>query len=169
MKTNFYYFIILSIFLSINCSAHFDLKSIKHIAAKGRIQDKSFNPDIPVIDDMIKKGKESIPILIEMLMDETELQKGIIDYWQKVTVGDLSLIILVDFFTDSSWRKSTVDEASWNNLLGENSARLPFERRLREYIKKNGRRALFKKWSNIWSEYKDRLFWDKKDRCFKVN
>src|SRR5512138_2655261 len=43
-----------------------DLSKIDHFSPKGRAQDKGYNPHLPVIDALIKKGTNSIPLLVGM-------------------------------------------------------------------------------------------------------
>jgi len=82
-----------------------DLTEIKHIAPKGRaqdggLQDKDFN-ELPIVNDLLSHGKNSIPFLIGKLDDETEIDRHVINYWYKVYVGDIALMILHSFFTNN--------------------------------------------------------------------
>jgi hypothetical protein len=144
-----------------------DLTRIQHIGPKGRVQDKEYN-DLEVVDQLIGRGTDSIPLLISKLEDETELEGRVIDFWYKVTVGDIAHIILSDFFTDSTWEKATIPGIRWDDMLERRNAEITGEQVLREYIDKHGRSGIRKRWEKIWQEYKSRLYWDERERCFKV-
>ena len=144
-----------------------DLTRIKHVAAKGRIQDKEYN-DLDVVDHLISTGPRSIPFLISKLEDETPLEGRVIDYWDEVTVGDVAHIVLTDFFTDSTWKNTTIPGISWDELLERRNTSITGEQVLREYVERHGRRGIIRKWVKVWEEYKDRLYWDEKELCFKV-
>jgi len=94
-----------------------ELSEIDHFCPKGRARDKEYNPHLPVIDALIEKGTNSIPLLIEMLSDDTRIDHQIIDYWPSHTLGDIAFIILTDLTTDSSWKTSTIPGASWDEVL----------------------------------------------------
>jgi len=134
-----------------------DLAEIGHIASKGRVQDQEYNR-LEVVERLIAGGKQSIPFLIGQLESERIVKERVLDYWNKITVGDLAFIILMDFFLDSAWHKSTIAGLAWNEFLEvEKDSHLPAEEQLRAYITKHGRRQIKVKWQN----------WDEKDRCFK--
>src|SRR5688500_7495724 len=92
------------------------LASIGSIAPKGRVQDGEYN-DLAVVKRLIQQGKEAIPYLISKLDDETRIEGHVMDYWSEVRVADVALIILTDFFTDSSWQNTTVPGVGWDELL----------------------------------------------------
>ncbi len=60
------------------------------IAPKSRVQDRDYN-QLPVVEQLIAHGKESIPFLISKLDDETKIVGHVIDYWNQVYVGDVAL------------------------------------------------------------------------------
>lgn len=90
-----------------------DLSKIGHITPKGRVQDKYYN-ELPIVDQLIANGKESIPYLISKLEDETSIKEHVMDYWSLMRVGDKA------------------------------------------------------KWQHVWDENKERIYWDEKDRSFRV-
>jgi hypothetical protein len=146
-----------------------NLAAIGRVAPKGRVQDRDYN-DLPVVSRLLQRGKESIPFLISKLDDETRIEDHVFDYWSEVRVGDVALVILTDFFLDSSWQKTTIPGVGWNDFLESGSDRsLTSEQVLRNYISKHGRKAIKERWQKIWVEYRDRLSWDERERCFKVN
>jgi len=143
-----------------------DLVSIGPIAPKGRVQDNDYN-DLPVVKNLIEHGKESIPYLISKLDDETIIDGHVLDYWSEVHVGDVALLILTDFFTDGSWQKTTIDGLGWDEFLERDKSDLSSEQVLRKYIANHGRKKIKERWQEIWTQDRDRLFWDESERCFK--
>ena len=146
-----------------------NLMEIGNIAPKGRVQDKEYNPNLRVVEELIAQGVDSIPFLIKKLEDETELPKPVVSFWSKVTVGDIALIILTDLFTKEDCETATIPEVSWNKLLEvDQSNQMSAEEALRSFIQRHGRKAIKTKWANIWEKNKDRIFWDQTSRCFKL-
>ena len=149
-------------------SSPINLVKINHIASKGRVQDTGYN-DSPEIKNLIARGKESIPDLIRELNNETKIEGRVLDYWSQVHVGDVALIVLTNFFTDGSWQQTTIAGVGWDEFLerGSNS-NLTSEQVLRNYIAKYGRKKIKDRWQEIWTQYRDRIFWDDGERCFKL-
>ena len=145
-----------------------DLSRIAYIAPKGRVQDKEYN-QIRTIEKLIAVGKDSIPFLIDKLDDETKIKHHVKNYWSEVSVGDLALIVLTNFFLDSSWQKSTIPNVGWDEFLerGEDKNSTG-EDILRNYIEKHGRKKIKDRWQKIWEENKENIYWDKDDQCFKI-
>lgn len=145
-----------------------DLTAITRIECKGRVQDGDYTRD-PVVDQLIAEGLSCIPFLIDHLEDEAGMNPGVVGCWNRVTVADIALMILSDLFRDSSWEKSTVPEAEFNSIIEypEGSGKSA-EQALREYVRKHGRAAIKTKWSKIWNENRERIFWDESERCFNI-
>jgi hypothetical protein len=143
-----------------------NLVKIGHLTAKGRVQDAN---DSPEVKNLLARGTESIPDLIGELNNETKIEGHVLDYWSEVEVGDVALIILIDFFTDGSWQRTTIAGVGWDEFLerGDNN-NLTSEQVLRNYIAKYGRNKIKDRWQEIWTQYRDRIFWDDGERCFKV-
>ena len=145
-----------------------NLATIGPVSPKGRVQDQDYN-DLAIVKSLIAHRNEAVPYLISKLDDETKIESHVVDHWYEVRVGDVALIILTDFFTDSGWRNTTIPGVSWNEFLERGSNRdLTGEQVLRNYISKHGRKEIRNRWEKIWSEYSDRLLWDEKDRSFRV-
>lgn len=145
-----------------------NLAEIGFIAPKGRVQDREYN-QLPVVEQLISRGKESIPYLIGKLGDETKVKGPVMEFWSDMRVGDVALIILTDFFTDSTWERGTIPGATWDEFLGRGKDKdLTAEQLLRRYIARHGRRGIRERWQRIWEENKDKIFWDEGERCFKV-
>ncbi len=122
-----------------------DLTTIKHIEPKGRAQDgaledENFNT-LPLADDLLAHGRDSIPFLISKLDDETEMKRGTIDFWYDVYVGDVALVILNDFFTKDDELTSTIEGFGWDEFLERGNDKDSMgEQILRNYIEKHGRK-----------------------------
>ena len=145
-----------------------DLTRIGHVAPKGRVQDAEYN-QLPIVEQLIAHGMESIPFLISKLEDETKIEGHVLDFWYQVSVGDVALIILSDFFLDKNWKRSTIAGMHWNEFLARgNNKNLTGEQVLRNYIERYGRRKIKERWQNVWQQYQDRIFWDQQERAFKV-
>jgi hypothetical protein len=146
-----------------------DLTKIGHLAPKGRVQDKDYNPSSPVVDDLISKGKDSIPFLISKLDDRTLIHYSVEDYWPEMTVGDVAFIILEDFSMDSTWTKETIPGTGWDEIFEAkyDSNMAGYEYYYRQ-VRRHGRGWTKTKWERIWATYQDRIVWDEKERCFKV-
>jgi hypothetical protein len=147
-------------------SAQPDLSTIGHISPKGRVQDRDYN-NLPIVDELVSLGTKSIPYLIRKLDDETKLQGVVMDYWSEVTVADVALIILTDFFTESTWKKTTIPDPD-NFLDRGNRKDLSAEELLRTYIAQYGRKKIQDKWTAIWARYQHAIMWDATERCFRL-
>jgi hypothetical protein len=145
-----------------------NLAQIGHVASKGRVQDKDYN-QLPVVEQLIAHGKESIPFLISKLEDETKIEDHVMDYWYQVYVGDVALIILSDFFLDKNWERSTVEGMKWDDFLERGAKReITGEQLLRNYIERHGRKRIKERWLQAWAKYQERIYWDDRERNFKI-
>lgn len=164
-------FLLVGLFLGpmLNAAEKLDLSAITSFAPKGRVQDKSYNPKQPVIDSLVSKGTNSIPLLIELLDNDTNIDHQVIDYWPRNTVGDIALVILTDFATGADWRASTIPGASWDEIFGpKKDVVMPAWSQLNDFKEKYGSKEIKRRWQKIWSEYHERIYWDAKDRCLKM-
>jgi hypothetical protein len=135
-----------------------DLSKIGHIAPKGRVQDQEYNR-LEVVDQLLFNSRECLPYLIEKLDDETEIQPPVIDYWHRVTVGDVALIILTDFMTSPAGK--TNPGAGWEELFeAKKEPNTTAEEFLRTQLSVRGRGWLKEKWRKLAIDYRGRLFWD---------
>jgi hypothetical protein len=147
----------------------FDLAKIRETpgcAAKGRLQDRGYN-DSKVVEQIIRGGKDSIPILISQLTEEKRIHPPVFCFWNETTTGDVAFVMLTDLFTDSTWTKATIPEASWDALL-DPAPDTPGIYQLSIHVRKYGRKSVQKKWKEIWEKYKDQVVWDPRERCFKL-
>ena len=154
------------VFLSAQpASLRVDLARIGQIAPKGRVQDKYYNPDLPVVAKLIEAGPKSIPFLISKLEDKTPVKGHVMDFWPDVRVGDVAWIILCDFFTTADWEHSTISPGLGSIIEDQ---KLPSQDAWAAQLRKDGRAGIRKKVEKILSPYQGRLFWDAKERCFRV-
>jgi len=145
-----------------------DLTKIGTVAPKGRVQDTDYQ-QLPVVENLITHGTEAVPFLIGKLDDETTIKDHVFDYWSDVRVGDVAFVLLTDFFTDPTWQKTTIPGVGYDTFLQrKRSSNVTGEQLLRNYIAKHGRHDITKRWRAIWARYKDHVYWDEKDRCFKL-
>jgi len=145
-----------------------NLARIGALAPKGRVQDTEYNR-LPLVEQLIAHGKDSIPFLISKLNDETKITEHVVDYWEEVRVGDVALIILIDFFINPTWTDTTIPGVGWDKFLerGGNTD-ITGEQVLRNYISRHGRRKIKERWQKIWETHRDKPQWDEKERCFKL-
>jgi len=151
---------------------HFDLPKIGFVLDGQQIcEDKYRLQDYPskVMDQIIAGGPKSIPVLIEMITDArpAKTEEPIICYWYGMAIGDIAFCTLGDLFTDATHGKTTLPRASWDELLGP-AGDQPAPVRFNDFIKKHGRAALQAKWRKLWSKYGSAMYWDPKERCFKL-
>ena len=144
-----------------------DLAHPGRIAPKGRVQDREYN-QLPVVEQLIARGKESIPFLISKLDDETRIEGHVVDYWNQVYVGDVALIFLSDFFLERRRESSTIEGMKWEEFLGRGNKEITGEQLLRSYVERHGRKRIKERWKNAWEKYQERIYWDEQERAFKV-
>jgi hypothetical protein len=122
----------------------------------------------PMMDRIIAAGPKAVPILIGMIADRrmANTREPLICYWPGMAIGDIAFVLLTDLFTDTG-RKTTVPGADWNDLLGPNDTVAGWEQ-LHGFIKKHGSSALQARWRRVWDKYRGQVFWDRKERCFKL-
>ena len=149
-----------------------DLTEIKHIARGraqgGTLQDENFNK-LPIANELLAHGKDSIPFLIGKLDDETKMDDSVIDFWYRSYVGDIALVILIDFFTKEDEMTSTIQGFGWDDFLERGNDKDSMgEAILRNYIEKHGRKNIKARWQKVWDENKENIFWDETERCFKI-
>jgi hypothetical protein len=120
------------------------------------------------MDQIIAAGPKSVPVLIGMITDArmAKTEEPIICFWPGMAIGDIAFCTLEDLFLNGDWTKSTMPGSGWNDLLGPDEGRPSWE--LSGFIRKHGREALQAKWQGLWDKYGDQVFWDPKERCFKL-
>jgi hypothetical protein len=149
----------------------FDLSKIGMVVDGQQIcEDAGRVQDVPskVMDQIIAGGQRSVPVLIAMITDTriAKTREPIICYWGAMAVGDIAFCVLTDLFNDARSTAPTVPGAGYS-MLGP-AGDLPAWEQLHQYIRKHSRMALQAKWQRLWDKYKDQIFWDPKERCFKL-
>jgi hypothetical protein len=149
----------------------FDLSKIGMVVNGEQLcEDKGRLQDVPskAMDQITEAGPKAVPILIGMLADSrvAKTKEPITCYWGAETIGDIAFCLLSDLFTDTNDQK-TMPGAGWNDILGP-SNNLPAADQLHLFIRKHGIGALQLKWRQLWNKYRDQVFWDPKERCFKL-
>jgi len=131
---------------------------------KGRLQDYPSK----VMDQIIAARSRSVPALIAMITDQRTIHtdEPIICYWYGMTIGEAALCTLADLFTDASY-KTTIPGADWASWMDTEDKDRPAADQLHLFIKKHGSRVLQVKYQQFWGEYKNRVQWDRKEKCFK--
>jgi hypothetical protein len=148
-----------------------DISKVPPLDVKARFQEGKTGTGEPnqVAKDLVANGKGSIPFLIGKLDDETEIDHRIENYWGRLYVGDLALIILTDFFTERDLGKSAIPGFRWDEFLEKgNDKELTGEAVLRRYIEKHGRKEIRQRWQQVWDQNKEKIFWDAKCSCFRM-
>ena len=72
---------------------------------------------------------------------------------------------------DSHWTRQTITGTSWDEILGtepDPKILLPVFNQLRDFQKKHGSKEIKRRWRKIWLEHQERIYWDAKERCFKL-
>jgi hypothetical protein len=151
---------------------HFDLSKIGFVLNGEQIcEDKGRLQDYPstMMDEIIAAGPKSVSILIEMITDPRPLRtkEPIICFWYGMTVGDMALCLLADLFSDAS-DKRTVPGSDWSSLMDPEDKDRAAADQLHLFVKKHGRAALQVKWQKLWARYGDQVYWDSRERCFRL-
>jgi hypothetical protein len=146
---------------------HVDLRRIGHVAPAGRVQDKDLNPHLTVVDQLVAAGPGAIPFLVSKLEDGTPVPGHVFDYWVDVRVGDIALVILVDFFMKRDFKTMTVPTLDWYVLLERGDPNKPDAELLANYVARHGRRELRQKVERLLEPYAGRFVWDPTELCFK--
>ena len=133
---------------------------------KGRLQDYPSK----VMDQIIAGGSKSVPVLIGRITDTRVMktEEPIICFWYGMTVGDLALCTLADLFADSSDSKETIPGANWAKMMDPQDKDRPASDQLHLFVKRHGRGVLQSKWQKLWAQYKDQIYWNAKQKCFRL-
>ena len=145
------------------CDPSLELAQMQHTPPKGRLQDAGAAQTRIIL----ALGNKAIPMLIACLTDETKTKDPIEDYWPVTTVGDVAFFYLCDLFTDSTGHPTISGVVDWKKLETE-SPNSPSWNALYEFVKRHGRRYIQDDWSKKWNEEQSALFWDARERCFKI-
>jgi hypothetical protein len=162
---------LLVLFLSLPCAAGtetFDLLKIAQLGGKGRIQDVQYQPKDAQVLAILAAGKDAVPLLIDALESARPYETPPNSFWPMMTEGDVALKVLSDLFLDSTWKRSTLPELCWDNLLQRSDAETPAWDLLNTFIKAHGRAELAKRWRAAWAQHSAAIRWDPTGRNFVV-
>ena len=151
----------------------FDLSKIGFIVNGQQVcEDKGRLQEFPskMMDRIIAGGKDSVPVLIGMIMDEREIRtkEPIICYWHGMTVSDAALCLLSDLFTDANAEKVTIPGLSLADMMDPQDQDRPAADQLHLFVQRHGRAVLQAKWRKLWSQYANQIEWDEQQKCFRL-
>ena len=162
---------ILVLALTLPCSAGtltFDVSKIAQLGGKGRIQDATSHPKDPQVSAILAAGKEAVPILIDALESTRPFEKSPQPFWPRMVEGDVALIVLSDLFLDPTWKRSTLPELCWDNILKRTDADTPARDLLDTFVAAHGRAELAKRWRAAWAQHSTAVRWDPTGQYFVV-
>jgi len=157
--------------LSLPCTAGtetFELLKIAHLGGKGRIQDSQYQPKDAQVSAILAAGKDAVPLLIDALESTRPFETSPMSFWPMMAEGDVALIVLSDLFLDPTWKRSTLPELCWDNILQRADAETPAWDLLNAFVKAHGRAELAKRWRAAWTRHNAAIRWDPKGRYFVV-
>lgn len=128
---------------------------------------KARSQDCPtkVMQDILARGKDAVPVLISQLTDPARTKAPIEDGWSYTESGDVAYIVLISLFTDRDGNFSLPDVPTWKAVMHGCNANV--EGCWREYTKKNGRQSVQQAWMKAWNLHKGEIAWDAKERYFR--
>src|SRR5262252_7276637 len=88
-----------------------DLRRIGPMPSKGRVQDQQ----LPVVEALIKAGPPAVTFLVSKLDDRTRIagQEPVMDFWPRVEVRHVALVVLCDLLTRADEITPTVPGFTW--------------------------------------------------------
>jgi hypothetical protein len=159
--------LLLAIALPISASTErFDLLKIAHLGDKGRIQDAQYQPKDAQVSAILAAGKDAVPLLIDALESTRPFETSPKPFWPSMVEGDVALMVLSDLFLDPTWKRSTLPELCWDNILQRTDARIPARDLLNNFVAAHGRAELAKRWRAAWSQHGASTHWDSAGKYF---
>jgi hypothetical protein len=149
--------------LSLPCSARdetFDLLKIVQLSGKGRIQDAQYQPKDAQVSAILAAGKDAVPLLIDALESARPFKSSPNSFWPAMAEGDVALIVLTDLFLDPTWKRSTLPELCWDNILQRTDAETPAWDLLNTFVNAHGRTELARRWRAAWARHSAATRWD---------
>ncbi len=142
-----------------------ELTPSRSCRAKGRMQDKGYC-DSRVVDQVIHDGTSAIPILISQLTNSRKTHRPVFDYWHDSSEGDIAYFLLHDLFTDSDWQTFNMPGL---DALRPSCANIAEEQCWQGFVQKHGRKFVQDQWQRAWRANSGRVYWDEKNRCFRLH
>lgn len=133
--------------------------------SKGRFQDRDYCQS-DVMDRILGDGKKAIPILIEQITDERQMQEPALAFWPPLRAGELAILIVDDLFLDDGWERRTIPD-----LLPEARCKegVPASECWARFRAKHSLTEIQTRWRRFWKANEGRVFWDDGARCFRVS
>jgi hypothetical protein len=131
--------------------------------AKGRFQDRGYCTSA-VMDQIVADRKSAIPVLISQITDSRWIAEPVYDFWPQMRTGELAHFILGDLFVDDTWKKSTMPA-----LFPEQHCDDPSWVCWARFRKVHSLKDIQAHWIEFWKANKERIYWDDKARCFRLN
>ena len=142
-----------------------DLRHIGHVESKWRVQDQPS----PVVEALIKAGPPAVTFLLSKLEDRTRIpgQGAVLDFWPRVEVGHVALVVLCDFFRRADGITPTVPGLTWDEILGRHNQNPPAWSVYDSFVAQHGRSGIRRKVEQLLTPYSGTLVWDATERCFR--
>ena len=117
------------------------------------------------MDQILAQGKDAIPILISQITDTRPAKEPIYDFWGPMTVGDVAYLVLSSLFLDSDWKTRTMPGLNQIDLDCGAAADQCYQ----QLLKKHERKLIQNQWFTAWNANKNRVYWDTRARCFRID
>jgi len=142
-----------------------DLRQIGRLAVKGRVQDQGLS----AVEALIKAGSPAVTFLVSKLDDRSRIpgHGTVLDFWPRVEVGHVALIVLCDLFTAADGITPTVPGLNWDEILGRQSQDPPAWDVYDSFVAQHGRSGIRRKVEQLLAPYGGNVVWDGVDRCFR--
>jgi len=147
----------------------FDLLTLRACSPKGRFQDLGYSPSRQQVERLVAMGPDLIPFLVSRLESTRRYKEPPVCLWPAMVEGDMALVMLMDLFLDPRSSHTTLPESCWSALRGPGAAPdAPAHEVMRAYVKRVGRRAIRRRWEEIWSRSRTSIKWDGPGRFFRI-
>ena len=142
-----------------------NLRRIGPMPSKGRVQDQQLS----VVEALIKAGPPAVTFLVSKLDDRTRIagQEPVMDFWPRVEVRHVALVVLCDLLTRADEITPTVPGFTWVEILDAHDPNLPAWEVYDRFVAQHGRSAIRRKVEQLLKPYSGALVWDATERCFR--
>ena len=142
-----------------------DLRHIGRMPLKARVQDEPS----AVVEALVKAGLPAVTFLLSKLEDKTRIPGygAVLDFWPRVEVGHVALIVLCDLFKRADGITPTVPGLSWDEILSRQSQDPPAWDVYDSFAAQYGRSGIRRKVEQLLAPYSGTLMWDATERCFR--
>ena len=142
-----------------------DLRKIGRLPFKGRVQDVRS----PVVEALVNAGPPAVTFLLSKLEDRTRIPGfgTVLDFWPRVEVGHVALIVLCDLFTRADGVTPSVPGLNWDEILGRQNQDLPAWELYDRFVAQHGRSGIRRSVEQRLAPYSGNVVWDATERCFR--